>query len=159
MSIRFTEFPAVLLNTITGQIESEFHKFVRPTRFPTLSEYCKGLTGISQSLIDGQDTFPTVFAQFLNWLATITASKGLKFAKRNDLAGKNVTFCSWTSWDFKEFLAQDCRNHKLKMPAEMKVWIDIRYVFRVFSFLQKYSVHSKVKAYDFDYFRANTTYK
>lgn len=127
----FLEFPAVLLNTTTGQIESEFHRFVRPTRFPILSEYCKNLTGISQSLVDRQDTFPTVFGQFLEWLATVTASKGLKFAKRNDSVGKNVTFCSWSSWDFKEFLNRDCRNHKLKMPAEMKVWIDIRYVFKV----------------------------
>lgn len=129
--ITFIEFPAVLLNTSTGQIESEFHKFVRPTRFPILSDYCKKLTGISQSLIDQQDTFPVVFGHFLKWLAAVTASKSLKFAKRNDVVGKNVTFCSWSSWDFKEFLAQDCRNHKLTMPAEMKVWMDIRYVFRV----------------------------
>lgn len=125
------EFPAVLLNTVTGEIESEFHKFVRPTRFPILSDYCKNLMPITQSMIDRQDTFPTVFGEFLKWLADITASKGLKFVTQNDRIGKNAAFCSWSSWDIKEFLNQDCRNHNLKMPEQMRVWIDIRSVFRV----------------------------
>lgn len=120
-----------MLNTVTGQIESEFHKFIRPTRFPTLSDYCKNLTGITQSLINQQDTFPTVFREFSNWLNTITVTKGLKFITRFDRVGKNAAFCSWSSWDFKEFLARDCRNHSLVLPEHLKVWIDIRKVFKV----------------------------
>ncbi|KAJ7428134.1 ERI1 exoribonuclease 2 isoform X2 [Willisornis vidua] len=43
------EFPAVLLNTSTGEIESEFHTYVQPQEHPILSEFCTELTGITQS--------------------------------------------------------------------------------------------------------------
>lgn len=42
------EFPAVLLNTSTGEIESEFHTYVQPQEHPVLSEFCTELTGITQ---------------------------------------------------------------------------------------------------------------
>lgn len=42
------EFPAVLLNTSSGEIESEFHRYVQPQEHTKLSEFCKELTGITQ---------------------------------------------------------------------------------------------------------------
>lgn len=42
------EFPAVLLNTSTGKIESEFHYYVQPQEHPLLSPFCRELTGITQ---------------------------------------------------------------------------------------------------------------
>lgn len=42
------EFPAVLLNTATGEIESEFHTYVQPQEHPILSKFCTELTGITQ---------------------------------------------------------------------------------------------------------------
>jgi len=42
------EFPAVLLNTRSGEIEAEFHQYVQPQENPILSDFCKQLTGISQ---------------------------------------------------------------------------------------------------------------
>uniref|UniRef100_A0AAQ4RDX9 Exonuclease domain-containing protein n=1 Tax=Gasterosteus aculeatus aculeatus TaxID=481459 RepID=A0AAQ4RDX9_GASAC len=42
------EFPAVLLNTSTGEIQSEFHTYVQPQEHPVLSEFCTELTGITQ---------------------------------------------------------------------------------------------------------------
>lgn len=42
------EFPAVLLNTNSGEIESEFHRYVQPQEHTKLSEFCKELTGITQ---------------------------------------------------------------------------------------------------------------
>lgn len=42
------EFPAVLLNTSTGEVESEFHTYVQPQERPILSEFCTELTGITQ---------------------------------------------------------------------------------------------------------------
>ena len=44
------EFPAVLLNTRNGKIESEFHYYVQPNESPILSDFCKELTGIQQVL-------------------------------------------------------------------------------------------------------------
>jgi hypothetical protein len=42
------EFPAVLLNTLTGEIESEFQFYVQPQEQPVLSEFCQQLTGLTQ---------------------------------------------------------------------------------------------------------------
>ena len=44
------EFPAVLMNTKNGKIEAEFHHYVQPQENPTLSDFCKELTGITQVL-------------------------------------------------------------------------------------------------------------
>lgn len=128
------EFPAILLNTATGRIVSEFHQYVRPTRYPILTDFCKNLTGIAQSTVDSAETFPVVFGKFMKWLTEITINNDLRFATRNNGIGKNATFCSWSGWDIKDFLCRDCRNHNLKMPDELKVWIDVRYVFRVNQF-------------------------
>lgn len=47
-SSNVVEFPAVLLNTSNGEIESEFHAYVQPQEHPILSEFCMELTGIKQ---------------------------------------------------------------------------------------------------------------
>lgn len=38
----------MLLNTSSGQTESEFHTYVQPQEHPALSAFCTELTGISQ---------------------------------------------------------------------------------------------------------------
>ena len=48
MSLCLVEFPAVLLNTQSGDIEAEFHQYLQPQENPILSDFCKQLTGISQ---------------------------------------------------------------------------------------------------------------
>ena len=42
------EFPSVIVNGVTGQLEACFRTYVRPTCNPLLSDYCKDLTGIQQ---------------------------------------------------------------------------------------------------------------
>lgn len=42
------EFPAVLLDLLTGKIVDEFQQYVLPRDNPKLSDFCKTLTGISQ---------------------------------------------------------------------------------------------------------------
>lgn len=48
MSFFSVEFPAVLLNTCNGDIEEKFHHYVQPQENPTLSDFCKNFTGITQ---------------------------------------------------------------------------------------------------------------
>ena len=67
------EFPAMILDTTPqGNMEilTTFHRYVRPTISPMLTEFCISLTGIQQSTVDAADTFPTVFADFLSWMRT-----------------------------------------------------------------------------------------
>lgn len=42
------EFPVVLLDTSTGETESEFHAYVQSPEHPVLSEFCTELPGIKQ---------------------------------------------------------------------------------------------------------------
>lgn len=42
------EFPSVLVNSTTGQLEDTFQIYVRPTCNHLLSDFCKELTGIQQ---------------------------------------------------------------------------------------------------------------
>merc|ERR1711957_796639 len=58
------EFPAVFLNADTHEIDFEFHRYVRPTESPRLSDFCKEFTGISQADVDGADTLKTVLIEF-----------------------------------------------------------------------------------------------
>ena len=48
---QLVEFPAVLLNTATGEVECEFQYYVQPSEHPRLSSFCTELTGISQVLL------------------------------------------------------------------------------------------------------------
>ena len=59
------EFPAVLLNTSSGEVESEFHHYVQPQEQPTLSAFCTELTGITQ--VTGEFLIPRIFC-FLKYL-------------------------------------------------------------------------------------------
>jgi len=47
-----------------------FQTFVRPTRFPQLSDFCTGLTSIKQGDVDGAERFPGAFSGFLDWVGT-----------------------------------------------------------------------------------------
>ena len=55
------EFPCLKINTKTFQIESEFHRYVRPIHNPHLSDFCIELTGINQGMVDNESNFNEVF--------------------------------------------------------------------------------------------------
>lgn len=66
------EFPAVLINMENGEIEKEFHRYVRPTEMPELSEYCITLTGITQDTVDnGTMIINDVIEEFRLWVRNL----------------------------------------------------------------------------------------
>lgn len=124
----------MLLNLQNGAIESQFHRYVRPTLNPILSDYCINLTGISQVLINRQSTFPLVYQAFIDWLDQIAQAKQLRYATPNFRIVNymcNTTFCSWTNWDLGRFFRMDCERNSLQWPAELRAWIDARKIFEV----------------------------
>lgn len=128
------ELAAVLLNTETGLTEDRFHHYVRPTLFPELSSYCVNLTGITQNLVDQQETFPVIYRKFINWLEKLQYEKGLRyttFAERRISDGLNATFCSWSNWDLRFFFRIECERNNLGCPSYLKTWIDVRKMFDV----------------------------
>ncbi|XP_060092944.1 3'-5' exoribonuclease 1 [Heteronotia binoei] len=109
------EFPIVLLNTHTLEIEDTFQRYVKPEINPQLSDFCVNLTGISQDLVDKADTFPVVLQHAIDWM------------KQKEL-GSTYSYSILTdgSWDMSKFLNIQCRVSRLRYPCFAKKWINIR---------------------------------
>ncbi len=81
------EIGAVKVRLNDGEILSTFRSFVRPQNQPTLSDFCKQLTGIQQREIDSAEPFVHVLKDFQSLL--------------------NHPFWTWASWgDFDRTLLQ-----------------------------------------------------
>jgi inhibitor of KinA sporulation pathway (predicted exonuclease) len=105
------EIGAVHLQSAMGPVTDEFERFVRPVAEPTLSDFCTQLTSITQSDVDGADTFPTVFAQFVEWI------------------GPSPFFlCSWGAYDLAQLRA-DCERHGIALPESFERHINLKQEF------------------------------
>uniref|UniRef100_A0A803KEH6 3'-5' exoribonuclease 1 n=1 Tax=Xenopus tropicalis TaxID=8364 RepID=A0A803KEH6_XENTR len=109
------EFPIVLLNTHTLEIEDVFQRYVRPEINPQLSEFCVNLTGITQDIVDKSDIFPDVLRSVVDWMREKELGTKYKYAILTD-----------GSWDMSKFLNMQCRVSRLKYPRFAKKWINIR---------------------------------
>lgn len=133
--MRWKEFAAVLLNVRTRDIEDNFHYFIRPRINPTLSPYCRNLTGITQALVDEQDTFPIVYQKWVNWLTKLKAEKNLRYTdsrmRQSVSDGANTTFCSWSDFDMGFFFRIECERNGIDCPPQFKAWVDASIIFEV----------------------------
>ncbi len=93
------EIGAVMLNSKTLQIESEYQSFIKPILHPLLTDFCKSLTSISQKNVDTAPQFATVLQDFQAWF---------------DPFGSYL-FCSWGDYDKHQF-KQDCQLHQVGYP-------------------------------------------
>lgn len=93
------EIGAVLLNSQTLQIESEYQTFVKPILNPVLTEFCKSLTSISQQDIEEAPLFPAALKDFQSWFYPCGSYR----------------FCSWGDYDRHQFV-QDCQLHGVGYP-------------------------------------------
>ncbi len=85
-----------------GLVVDEFQAFIHPYKFPTLSNFCKTLTSITQKDVDDAEYFPNVLQNFRDW---------------SGLADFDVKFVSWGHYDRNQ-LRDDCDLHKID-----KAWI------------------------------------
>ncbi|XP_037752454.1 3'-5' exoribonuclease 1 isoform X1 [Chelonia mydas] len=109
------EFPIVLLNTHTLEIEDTFQQYVKPEINPQLSNFCINLTGITQDHVDKADAFPQVLQNVVEWM------------RQRELGSKySYTILTDGSWDMSKFLNIQCRISRIKYPSFAKKWINIR---------------------------------
>jgi 3'-5' exoribonuclease 1 len=101
------EIGAYKINT-QGEIIGEFNQFVKPTVNPTLSEFCKKLTSISQEFVDNSNTFPNVINDFKNWIDIDADFK----------------LCSWGQFDI-QLIKNDCTLHNLD-PDWLDHYINVK---------------------------------
>ncbi|XP_014746615.1 PREDICTED: ERI1 exoribonuclease 2 [Sturnus vulgaris] len=130
------EFPAVLLNTSTGVIESEFHMYVQPQEHPILSEFCTELTGITQNQVDEGVPLNICLSQFLKWIQKIQKEKKIIFSTDSQSnctsEAKACAFVTWTDWDLGVCLHYECKRKQLHKPDILNSWIDLKATYRAF---------------------------
>ena len=85
------EIGAVLLNE-NLEVISEFSKFVKPFKNPTLTSFCKDLTKIKQEDVDNADYLIKVLKEFSEW------------AKQYG----DYTFTSWGAFDYRH-IERECK--------------------------------------------------
>jgi inhibitor of KinA sporulation pathway (predicted exonuclease) len=79
-----------------GEVRGKFNRFVRPILHPTLSPFCRQLTGIEQSDINRARDFSEVIEEFQDWAR---------------IEEDDYVLCSWGSFD-RKMLINDCKLHK-----------------------------------------------
>ncbi|XP_059718045.1 ERI1 exoribonuclease 2 [Haemorhous mexicanus] len=130
------EFPAVLLNTSTGAIESEFHMYVQPQEHPILSEFCTELTGITQNQVDQGVPLNICLSQFMKWIQKIQKEKKMMFTtdsqSNSTSEAKVCAFVTWTDWDLGVCLHYECQRKQLRKPDILNSWIDLKATYRAF---------------------------
>ncbi|NXK92427.1 ERI2 exoribonuclease, partial [Formicarius rufipectus] len=130
------EFPAVLLNTSTGEIESEFHTYVQPQEHPVLSEFCTELTGITQKQVDEGVPLNICLSRFMKWIQKIQNEKKIIFSTDTQSnftsEAKACTFVTWTDWDLGVCLQYECKRKQLRKPDILNSWIDLKATYKAY---------------------------
>ena len=96
------EIGAILTDPFGNRI-SDYQKFVRPVENPTLSHFCRDLTGIEQGDVDSAATYDRVIRSFMDWV---------------EVDSSDYTLCSWGDKDL-ELLQDDCSRHDIETD-----WLD-----------------------------------
>ncbi|KAM4750444.1 ERI1 exoribonuclease 2 [Anableps anableps] len=132
------EFPAVLLNTSSGEVESEFHTYVQPQEHPVLSEFCTDLTGITQVQVEAGVPLQICLSRFNRWVQNLRLEKGVIFPNKQQICSasspsqKLCTFLTWSDWDLGVCLQYECKRKQLHNPDVLNSWIDLRSTYRLF---------------------------
>ncbi len=98
------EIGAVWVDGGTLQPRDEFQVFVRPVRHPMLTEFCRGLTSITQAQVDVAQGFVAV-----------------NEALGEFVGGRDPLFCSWGNYDRSQF-HQDATFHGVALPLSADHW-------------------------------------
>ena len=123
------EFPAVMLNAKSKEIlDNTFHYYVQPTEEPNLSEFCKELTGIDQEKVENAAPLGSTLMLFNKWIRNNFSQLSFNvFAEDN-----NCAVVTWTDWDMKICLENECKRKNIRFPTHLKSWIDLKYVYKKF---------------------------
>ncbi|XP_067912574.1 ERI1 exoribonuclease 2 [Heterodontus francisci] len=130
------EFPAVLLNTFSGEIEIEFHTYVQPQEHPILSGFCTELTGINQWQVEAGIPLGICLSQFSRWIQKLQQEKNIVFIKGMSqlcrLESRPCAFVTWSDWDLGVCLHYECKRKDLRKPDVLNSWIDLRATYKLF---------------------------
>ncbi|ESL05314.1 2'-phosphotransferase [Trypanosoma rangeli SC58] len=117
------EFPMVLVDARSRCIQAEFQRYVRPLVHPVLSEFCTELTGITQSMVDGAETFPSV------WEAALEFLRGGGYGEAPPQ--RSFLFVTCGDWDLKTMLPSQLQTAAkagvtLAAPSSFRRWCNLK---------------------------------
>ncbi|MEG3838759.1 3'-5' exonuclease [Microcoleus sp. herbarium14] len=93
------EIGAVMVEAENLNTVDEFQSFIKPVRYPILTEFCKSLTSIAQAQVDVAPSYSEAIALLKKWLSGYS----------------NGVFGSWGDFDRQQF-QQDSNFHKVPFP-------------------------------------------
>lgn len=124
------EFPSILYKISNHKVEfiSQFHKYVKPTIHPILTNFCTELTGITQNMVDEVETIEKIYDEHIKWL--------------NDNLPKDakLIFATCGHWDLKTMLPNEIYNKKLKLNNFYKKYINVKDEYQYFYKQKAYSM-------------------
>jgi inhibitor of KinA sporulation pathway (predicted exonuclease) len=118
------EFPAVLVNSVSGEIISEFRTFVKMTKHKALSQFIKDLTHITDEQV----------ANGMTWSDCITAFE--KWCLDYDVTSENTTIVTCGDWDLKTMLPNQLKFTKTKFQSQQKLfkkWSNVKVPFEMYT--------------------------
>jgi inhibitor of KinA sporulation pathway (predicted exonuclease) len=98
------EIGAVMVAEDSLEALAEWQSFVRPRIHPTLTDFCRSLTSITQAQVDAAPSFPVAMKGLTAWIDS--------FSHRGFT---EIVFASWGDYDRLQF-QQDCSQHAIPYP-------------------------------------------
>ena len=109
------EIPIMVVDARTFKRIDRFHRYVKPTKRPCLTTFCKELTGISQETVNKSLSFEELYPELLEFVE--------KYHNHNTKA-LTVTY---GDWDFVHMWPSQLECLKIKNgPEVFKSWINLR---------------------------------
>ena len=110
------EFPVVPVHipTKTIQVDKIFHTYVKPTVVPTITEFCTGLTGITQAQVNAGLPIKDVLANLDKWMTT------------HGYTAENSTIVTCGAWDLKTCLRKEAEYKKIDLPLYLRKFINVK---------------------------------
>ncbi len=116
------EFPAVLLNLKTKQIQSEFRTFVKMQHHTNISDFIKELTHITDEDLTNGMTWVEALMAFEVW------------CDENGVTSRNTTVICCGDWDLKTMLPKQLELHGTKITPKVNElfssWVNIKTTYK-----------------------------
>lgn len=130
--VEIIEFGGLLvpLQTIIDPADGvQFHHYIQPVKHPSLTRFCRQLTGVTQEQVDTAEPFLTVLQKLEDWF------------QNQSISLAQTVFTAWSTFDAQQ-LRRECLHHERPMPFVH--FLDLQ---RAFKRTQQHTVnHSVSKA-------------
>jgi len=105
------EFPVLLVNVRTGEVEDAFHNYVKPDVHPKISQYCTKLTGITREMVNQGVPLDRALADHDAWLEKHKLLPA--WLPKTSTDQRTYLYLTCGDWDF-----QTCLPRQLAITVE-----------------------------------------